>query len=87
MAARPHQLLEGVSHELLCPDIAPDSDVHKNRRLEAPAGFDGIDALDTMHNIEMPDGPAPLVLALRRAAQSGYDAGSQITYTWIREVL
>ena len=46
MAARPQQLLESVSHEALGPNIAPDSDVNEDRRLEAPARFDGIHGYD-----------------------------------------
>jgi hypothetical protein len=48
MTARPQQLLEGASHETLGSDIAPNSDVHENRRLKTTDGFDGIDCFDKL---------------------------------------
>lgn len=58
MSARPHQLLGSVSDEARGPNIAPDSDVNEGRRLESPAGFDGINSLDKLGR-----GVAPAVVA------------------------
>ena len=59
MSVLAHESLKRRSGEARCPDRPPDADVHEDRRLEPPAGFNRIDSLNKLGRVVAPAVVAP----------------------------